>query len=313
MAVKNSLTNSGTKNIKFQTVIKAQAVQENIMSTLGSASKTKTFTAALISAVSTNRDLQACDGVSVISAALLGESLNLSPSPQLGHYYMVPFRDHGSTVKKATFQLGYKGYIQLAIRSGQYKKLNVVAVKDGELKSFNPFTEDIEVEPIEDPDEREQAKTIGYYAMFELVNGFKKCMYWSKAKMEAHADKYSQAFSKDAVSTAKFKKVSFADFEEGKYPREDEWKYSSFWYKDFDGMAFKTMLRQLISKWGIMSIEMQNAFASDNTYKETLDPEEAPKYDDNDDAIDVDVNEDTGEVKEESKQNNNDSLLGDLA
>jgi recombination protein RecT len=149
--------------------------------------------------------------------------------------------------------------------------------------------------------------------MFELVNGFKKCMYWSKAKMEAHADKYSQAFSKDAVSTTKFKKVSFADFEAGKYPKEDEWKYSSFWYKDFDGMAFKTMLRQLISKWGIMSIEMQNAFANDNTYKETLDPEEAPKYEDNDDAIDVDANEATGEWKEEPKQQNNDSLLGDLA
>jgi recombination protein RecT len=287
MAVKNSLTNSGAKNIKFQTVIKAQAVQENIMSTLGSASKTKTFTAALISAVSTNKDLQACDGVSVISAALLGESLNLSPSPQLGHYYMVPFGDHGSTVKKATFQLGYKGYIQLAIRSGQYKKLNVVAVKDGELKSFNPFTEDIDVSPIEDPDAREKAKTIGYYAMFELVNGFKKCMYWSKAKMEAHAEKYSMGYKAH--------------------------KGYTFWEKDFDGMAFKTMLRQLISKWGIMSIEMQNAFASDNTYKETLDPEEAPKYEDNDDAIDVDVNEDTGEAKEESKQNNNDSLLGDLA
>ena len=176
MEVKNSLTKSDNKNVKFQTVIKAQAVQDNILSTLGSVSKTKTFTSSLISAVSTNKDLQACDGVSVISAALLGESLNLSPSPQLGHYYMVPFGDHGSTVKKATFQLGYKGYIQLAIRSGQYKKLNVVAVKDGELKSFNPFTEDIEVSPIEDPDEREKAETIGYYAMFELINGFRKCM-----------------------------------------------------------------------------------------------------------------------------------------
>lgn len=288
MAVKNSLTNSGAKNMKFQTVIKAQAVQDNIMSTLGSASKTKTFTAALISAVSTNRDLQACDGVSVISAALLGESLNLSPSPQLGHYYMVPFGDKNSKFKKATFQLGYKGYIQLAIRSGQYKKLNVVAVKDGELKSFNPFTEDIDVSPIEDPDAREKAKTIGYYAMFELVNGFKKCMYWSKAKMEAHAEKYSMGYKAH--------------------------KGYTFWEKDFDGMAFKTMLRQLISKWGIMSIDMQNAFASDNTYKETLDPEEAPKYEDNennDDAIDVDVNESTGEAKEESTQQ--ESLLGDLA
>lgn len=268
MAVKNSITKTDTKNIKFQTVIKAQAVQENILSTLGSVARTKTFTAALISAVSTNKDLQACDGVSVISAALLGESLNLSPSPQLGHYYMVPFGDHGSAIKKATFQLGYKGYIQLAIRSGQYKKLNVVAVKEGELKSFNPFTEDIEVEPIEDPDEREKSETIGYYAMFELVNGFKKCMYWSKAKMKAHAEKYSMGYKAH--------------------------KGYTFWEKDFDGMAFKTMLRQLISKWGIMSIHMQSAFANDMAYRDTLEETEQPHYADNAETIDAG----TGEVVE---------------
>ena len=272
MEVKNSLTKSDNKNVKFQTVIKAQAVQDNILSTLGSVSKTKTFTSSLISAVSTNKDLQACDGVSVISAALLGESLNLSPSPQLGHYYMVPFGDHGSTVKKATFQLGYKGYIQLAIRSGQYKKLNVVAVKDGELKSFNPFTEDIEVSPIEDPDEREKAETIGYYAMFELVNGFRKCMYWSKAKMEAHAEKYSMGYKAH--------------------------KGYTFWEKDFDGMAFKTMLRQLISKWGIMSIEMQSAFTNDMAYHDTVDLSDSPKYAEEDVSMDAE----TGEVIEDTAQ-----------
>ena len=272
MEVKNSLTKSDNKNVKFQTVIKAQAVQDNILSTLGSVSKTKTFTSSLISAVSTNKDLQACDGVSVISAALLGESLNLSPSPQLGHYYMVPFGDHGSTVKKATFQLGYKGYIQLAIRSGQYKKLNVVAVKDGELKSFNPFTEDIEVSPIEDPDEREKAETIGYYAMFELVNGFRKCMYWSKAKMEAHAEKYSMGYKAH--------------------------KGYTFWEKDFDGMAFKTMLRQLVSKWGIMSIEMQSAFTNDMAYHDTVDLSDSPKYAEEDVSMDAE----TGEVIEDTAQ-----------
>ncbi len=280
MAVKNSIAKSDTKNIKFQTVIKAQAVQDNILSTLGSVARTKTFTAALISAVSTNKDLQECDGVSVISAALLGESLNLSPSPQLGHYYMVPFGDHGSTVKKATFQLGYKGYIQLAIRSGQYKKLNVVAVKDGELKSFNPFTEDIEVEPIEDPDEREKSETIGYYAMFELVNGFKKCMYWSKAKMKAHAEKYSMGYKAH--------------------------KGYTFWEKDFDGMAFKTMLRQLISKWGIMSIQMQSAFANDMAYRDTLEETEQPHYADNAETIDAD----TGEVVENSATENETEASG---
>ena len=123
----------------------------------------------------------------------------------------------------ATFQLGYKGYIQLAIRSGQYKKLNVLAIKKGELEYFDPLNEEIKINLMIDKwDEREEAETIGYYAMFELCNGFKKAMYWSKKQMLTHADKYSQAFSKDAT-TIKTKygnkqKVSFADFEAGKYP-----------------------------------------------------------------------------------------------
>lgn len=109
--------------------------------------------------------------------------------------------------------------------------------------------------------------------MFEYQNGFKKAMYWTKKKMLAHADKYSQAFSVNAT-TGKYPKVSFEDFENGKIAEKDMWKYSSFWYKDFDGMAYKTMLRQLISKWGIMSIEMQEAYSKDmaeikedNTYE----------------------------------------------
>lgn len=235
----------------------AQAVGKNSMR----------FVSSVVSAVTVNPALQECTNPSILSAALLGESLNLSPSPQLGQYYMVPYENKKEGVKVAQFQMGYKGYIQLAIRSGQYKKLNVLAIKEGELIRFDPLTEEIEVRLIEDEEEREQAKTIGYYAMFENINGFKKAIYWSKKKMLSHADRYSQAFSKDAkemtVRGKKKTKVSFADFEAGNYPKEDEWMYSSFWYKDFDGMAFKTMLRQLISKWGIMSIEMQRAYEGD--------------------------------------------------
>ena len=100
----------------------------------------------------------------------------------------------------------------------------------------------------------------------EYSNGFKKAMYWSKKKMIIHADKYSPAFSKEAVKarSPKYNKVSFADFEAGKVNADDLWLYSSFWYKQFDDMALKTMLRQLISKWGIMSIEMQTAFERDD-------------------------------------------------
>ena len=124
-----------------------------------------------------------------------------------------------------------------SVSQSRYENINVVAIKEGELKSWNPLTEELKVEIIEDDTKREQLQTIGYYAYFELLNGFRKEMYWSKAKMESHATKYSQAYRNK--------------------------NGSSFWLKDFDQMAFKTMLRQLISKWGIMSAELNKALESD--------------------------------------------------
>ena len=171
---------ANSKKLQFSTLIKSDAVQKSLEGTLGDSMRTKTFTSSLISAVSTNPALRDCDGMTIISAALLGESLNLSPSPQLGQYYMVPFRDNKSGTVKATFQLGWKGYYQLALRSGQYQNIDAVAVKEGELKSYNPITGDIDLDPIQDPIEREKAKTIGYYAYFTLNNGFTKKLYWSR-------------------------------------------------------------------------------------------------------------------------------------
>lgn len=249
----------------FATMIKSDAVQKSLSGTLGDAMKAKTFTASLISAVSTTPTLRECDGMSIISAALLGESLKLSPSPQLGQIYFVPFRDNKTGTTKATFQLGWKGYYQLALRSGQYRSLDAVAVKEGELEEYNPITGEIKLNPISDPVTREHAKTIGYYAFFELVNGFKKQMYWSKEKMEQHALKYSMGYK------AK--------------------KGYTFWEKDFDSMALKTMYRQLIGKYGIMSIDMQKAYANDTTIQPSvLEDDEAPIY------FDAEVNETTGEV-----------------
>lgn len=235
MAVGNSLANRQQKTglTAYRT---NDAVKNQINNVVGGKNGDR-FIASIVSAVQVNSDLQECTNPSILSAALLGESLKLSPSPQLGQYYMVPFRNNKKGCKEAQFQLGYKGYIQLAIRSGQYKKLNVLAIKDGELVRFDPLNEEIEVNLIDDEEVREEAKTIGYYAMFEYTNGFRKAMYWSKKKMEAHALKYSKGYA------AK--------------------KGYAFWEKDFDGMAYKTMLRQLISKWGIMSIDMQNAMESD--------------------------------------------------
>lgn len=237
--VSNSLAKR-SKETSFTAYLKNDAVVNQINSVVGGKNGQR-FISAIVSAVGNNPTLQECENSSIVSAALLGESLNLSPSPQLGQYYMVPFKDNKAGIKVAQFQLGYKGYIQLAIRSGQYKKLNVLAIKKDELIRFDPLNEDIEVNLIADENEREKAETIGYYAMFEYTNGFKKAMYWSKEKMKAHAIKYSQGYAADIKKGTKW----------------------TFWSKDFDGMAYKTMLRQLISKWGIMSIDMQTAMDND--------------------------------------------------
>lgn len=234
--VKNSLTNQkANQKLGITTYLSNDAVKNQINSIVGGKNGPR-FISSIVSAVNANSQLQQCTNQSILSGALLGESLNLSPSPQLGQYYLVPFNDREKG-KVAQFQLGYKGYIQLAIRSGQYKKLNVLAIKEGELIRFDPLNEEIEVKLIEDEEAREEAETIGYYAMFEYTNGFRKAIYWSKKKMEAHAMKYSMGYR------AK--------------------KGYTFWEKDFDGMAYKTMLRQLISKWGIMSIDMQTAIDAD--------------------------------------------------
>ena len=271
MAVNNSLSEKNYQSkTDIATYLANAAVKSQINSVIG-AKNGQRFVTAIVSAVSVNPSLQQCTNKSIVSGALLGESLKLPPSPQLGYYYLVPFNDTKSGTKVAQFQLGYKGYIQLAIRSGQYKKLNVIAIKEGELEFFDPMNEEIKVNLMVDKwDEREKSPTIGYYAMFELTNGFRKSIYWSKKQMITHAYKYSQAFSAGETTVkTKYgpkKKVSYEDYEAGNYPDQDAWMYSSFWYKNFDGMAFKTMLRQLISKWGIMSIDMQQAFENDMTF-----------------------------------------------
>lgn len=238
MAVQNSLAKRNQR-LGLTAYLTQDAVKNQINKVIGGKNGQR-FISSIVSATQANPQLQECTNASILSAALLGESLNLSPSPQLGQYYMVPYKDKNKGTV-AQFQLGYKGYIQLAIRSGQYKKLNVLAIKEGELIRYDPLNEEIEVSLIEDEEEREKAETIGYYAMFEYVNGFRKTLYWSKKKMQEHAKKYSPGYVSDLKNNRAW----------------------TFWSKDFDAMAYKTMLRQLISKWGIMSIDMMSAMDSD--------------------------------------------------
>lgn len=268
------MSNLVTNKPKFSVAIQSDMYKNLINQTLGDKERATRFIASISSAVATNQALQECDAGTILSGALLGESLNLSPSPQLGQYYLVPFNDSKKGCKVAQFQLGYKGYIQLAIRSGQYKKLNVLAIKKGELIRYDALNEEIEVNLIEDEEERENAGTIGYYAMFEYTNGFRKSLYWSKTKMQKHALKYSKGYSAH--------------------------KGYTYWEKDFDGMAYKTMLRQLISKWGIMSIDMQQAVEKDMA---TINTDGTYEYVDNKEDTIIEQEEPKEEVVEVQNEN----------
>lgn len=257
---------------KFSLAIQSDGYKKLINNTLGDPKRASKFIAAISSAVATNASLQQCDAGSILSGALLGEALNLSPSPQLGQYYLVPFKD------KAQFQLGYKGYIQLAIRSGQYKDIDVIEVREGEYKGRDKITGKHQFEFIEDEVEREEKPIIGYMAYFEYLNGFYKNLYWSKEKMQKHALEYSQAYASDVKKNTNY----------------------SFWSKDFNGMAFKTMLRQLISKWGVMSIEIQEAMTKDMTVLKTNGDYD---YVDNQPTVSSpNVEENNNEVKEKKTE-----------
>lgn len=231
----------------INTFLQSDAVKHNIMSVVGEKDSQR-FISSVVSAVQSNPQLADCSNSSILSAALLGHSLKLPQSPQLQMFYLVPFnntkkikdengREKEIKVKEAVFQLSYRGYLQLAMRSGQYRKINACDIREGELKSFNPITEEYVFEAITDYEKRKLLPVVGYYAYFEMNNGYRKELYWSKEQMDAHAKRYSMAYRKG-------------------------WS-SSFWASDFDAMALKTMLRQLISKWGMMSVDMETAYQND--------------------------------------------------
>ena len=265
---------------RFSVAITTKDYQTLIKNTLQDPARVNRFIGSITSAVAVNPALQDCEASTILAGALLGESLGLSPSPQLGHYYLVPFEcklkdkdgktiwvldENGNpvkdkknkwvamTVKRAQFVLGYKGYVQLALRSGYYADLDVMDIKEGEYLGKDPMTGKPRFKFVEDDFQRDALTTIGYMAYFEYLNGFRKVLYWSREKMMNHADTYSAAFSAES-----YKKLIA-----GEIPNQDMWRYSSFWYKNFDDMAKKTLLRQLISRWGIMSTELQQALVQD--------------------------------------------------
>jgi recombination protein RecT len=221
-----------TKKQGIASFLAQEAVKANVESVVG-VKDSQRFISSVVSAVQTNPSLAECSNSSILSAALLGHSLNLPQSPQIGMFYLVPFKNKTGT--EATFQLSYRGMLQLAMRSGQYKAINVTDIREGEVASYNPIEDAYEFTPETDITKRMELPIIGYYAYFEMINGFKKGIYWSKEQIDQHAKKYSATYRKGY----------------------------GLWSTDFDAMAKKTMLRQLISKWGIMSVEMERAYVGD--------------------------------------------------
>lgn len=263
----------------------ASAVIKNKINEVVGGKNAQGFITSLVSAVSQNTQLSQCNQMSIFSAALTGEALNLAPSPQLGYYYLVPFKDKKKGMV-AQFQIGYKGLIQLALRTGQYADLDVMEILDGEYLGRDSSTGKFMFSFISDEEERQGREVIGYMAYFELLNGFKKTMYWSKQKMEAHAKEYSQGYRKDLKEGTAY----------------------TFWSKDFNNMAYKTMLKQLLSKWAPLSTELQTAIVNDQG---VIDKNDVITYPDNSD-IDLvpEIDYDTIPLEgEEEKTEPEDKLL----
>lgn len=192
--------------------------------------------------------------VTIIQSALQAASFDLPINPALGYAYLVPFRNSKRNRVEASFIMGYKGMLQLALRTGVYKRINVVDVRAGELKSYDRLREDIELEFIEDEDEREKAPIIGYVGYFQMINGMEKTIYMTVKQLEAHEKK----------------------FRHGNY-------MSRGWKENPDAMMRKTVLRKLIGKWGLMSVTYQSADpsvlrAAQAIATGTFDDEDKPVY-----------------------------------
>ncbi len=266
MSQSNNQIGQRQNKVPFSVAINSKSYQNLIQSAIKDVNRRNQFMTSIISAVSVNPQLMECTPDSILSAALLGESLDLSPSPQLGHYYFVPFKRKEKRDKSgnlihpectvAQFVIGYKGYKQLAQKSGTCTLLNASIVKEGEIIDYDPFRGKYTLKAIKDPKERANASIAGYHAIYQNSYGYEKEVLMTKEEMLAYADRYSPAFSA----------ASYEKLQRGEIPSKDLWKYSSFWYKDFDFMATKTMIRRLFNSGDvILSFDMQRAYIADGS------------------------------------------------
>ena len=262
MAVNNTLTPvNGEEKVKFGVAIQSPKYQALINSTLRDPKRANRFVASVMSAVTANSLLQNCTPASVITAALQGEALELSPSPTLGEYYLVPYKksvkdpNTGEWIKIAQcqFQIGTAGRIQLAMRTGQYKDLDAVDVRQGEYRGRNPETGKPVIKFYEDEDMRENLPVIGYLGYFLLTNGFYHSVYFTVEQCLKWAERYSKSFDRKLYD--KVKNGEKLDWKE-------EQAATQPWIAHTEEMCKNLVLRRAL-KNAPKSIEMRNIVEGD--------------------------------------------------
>ena len=241
-ALKNQLAEKSTQvvdpsKLGFKALMNTPAMKKKFTDILHE--KSDSFMGSLMTLVGGDNYLSQAEPMTIIASALKAATMDLPIDKNLGYAYVVPFNRSEKVGNKwvkhneAQFILGYKGYIQLAQRSGQYKALNALAIYDGQLIDWNPLTEEFKF----DYKAKVSDEVIGYVGFFELLNGFKKTVYWTKQEIESHRIKNAKGYDKEKLSGA--------------------------WVDNYDSMAIKTVLRNMLSKWGLLSVEMQSAIISD--------------------------------------------------
>lgn len=267
---------SQTVNQLMNSILDGEGMRKRFNDLLGK--RAPQFISSIVSMVNADKTMQMAfyeSPMTVIQAALKAATFDLPIDQNLGYAYIVPFKnykkDTGKSVHEATFILGWKGMHQLALRTGAYKTINVIDVREGELESYNRLTEEVKINFIEDEEERESKPVIGYLGYYRLVNGAEKTIYMSIKQIEAHEQKFRKGQN-----------------------------MGKGWREDFDAMARKTVYRKLIGKWGVMSIDYRtvgegqqiaDALAADAEQEKALD-----------NAIDItppeSIDAETGEIKE---------------
>ena len=212
-------------------LLNAPSVKKRFEEVLGK--RAPQFMASIVNLVNSDTTLQKCDQMSVISSCMVAATLDLPIDKNLGYMWIVPYKDGKTGRFIAQPQMGYKGYIQLALRTALYRAINAIPVHEGELQKWDPLTEELVI----DFTKKKSDAIEGYAGYFELINGFRKSVYWTKEQIISHAKKYSKSYHKESS------------------PWQDPDK--------FEGMALKTVIRNMLSKWGILSIEMRQAFSED--------------------------------------------------